>query len=128
MFFDGVRDYIVMHYQLNQRSDSEYWIANRENNNLSPELRGILKTWDCTTDFNRLLTKRANSLIYLQPSWYCILAGMGRFPERSSSNISNMTGTSAEKVNAYCELMTQKFIAHNEQLKNIYGDAWPNPH
>jgi len=124
-FFDGVRDYIVMHYKLNQRTDSSYWLANRENTNLSANLRDILASWDSPNDFEQSLQQHAQSLVYLRPSWYCILAGMGRFPAAMTSDISHHVPIDAEKVRSYCESMAQKFVGHREQLQTIYGDGWP---
>ncbi|MFL2874237.1 MAG: tryptophan halogenase family protein, partial [Pseudohongiellaceae bacterium] len=37
--FEGIRDYIVLHYKTNSRSDSQYWIDNRENQKISENLR-----------------------------------------------------------------------------------------
>ena len=45
LIFDGIKNYIVTHYKLNSRSDTDYWIANRENENISNELKAILDTW-----------------------------------------------------------------------------------
>ena len=37
--FEGTRDYIVTHYKTNTRRDTEYWLANAANTNLSDSLR-----------------------------------------------------------------------------------------
>lgn len=97
--FDGVRDYIVAHYKLNTRSDSEYWIANRENKQVPEALTAILSAWDNGQDVEQVLSTLRNDLVYLRPSWYCILSGMGRFP--AALKATNR-GASAHDANAYC--------------------------
>ena len=45
MNYEGIRDYIVLHYKTNSRSDSQYWIDNRENKNISNNLNAMLDCW-----------------------------------------------------------------------------------
>ncbi len=78
--FDGVRDYIVAHYKLNNRSDSEYWRANRNNANTPQVLKEILDAWKSGKDVEHVLTEHRSDLVYLRPSWYAILSGMNVFP------------------------------------------------
>jgi 2-polyprenyl-6-methoxyphenol hydroxylase-like FAD-dependent oxidoreductase len=78
--FDGIRDYIVAHYQLTQREDTAYWRDNKYNNVTPDILSAILQAWEEGQDVERVLTHHQEKLVYLRPSWYCILAGMGRFP------------------------------------------------
>jgi len=78
--FEGVRDYVVAHYQLNTRRDTDYWRANRANRNISDRLASLLEVWDRGGDFEAELESHGAGLMYLRPSWYCLLAGMGRFP------------------------------------------------
>jgi tryptophan 6-halogenase len=78
--FEGVRDYVVAHYQLNTRRDTDYWRANRANRNISERLASLLEVWDRGGDFEAELERHGASLMYLRPSWYCLFAGMGRFP------------------------------------------------
>ncbi|MBE1298863.1 MAG: tryptophan 7-halogenase [Alteromonadaceae bacterium] len=77
--FDGVKDYISVHYALNTRHDSEYWADCREKIKLTATVKDLIKSWDRGEDFEAELTKHHSELVYLRPSWYCILSGMGRF-------------------------------------------------
>jgi hypothetical protein len=117
-FFDGVRDYVVTHYQTNSRDDSPYWIANRENTHISDNLSAILHAWDEGLDFEATLTEHAQTLLYLRPSWYCILAGMGRFPGTLSRPAASVPVAPADQARAYCESMSEKFHGHREYLEN----------
>jgi tryptophan 6-halogenase len=75
-----VRDYVVAHYRLNTREDTDYWRANRANPHISGRLASLLDAWDRGGDFEAELERHGAALMYLRPSWYCLFAGMGRFP------------------------------------------------
>ena len=122
--FEGVRDYVVAHYQLNKRDDSDYWIANREHAHRSDDLSAILDAWDNGLDFEATLTRHAKTLVYLRPNWYCILAGMGRFSRRVRFATARHTAVPAEQTRAYCEDIARRFPSHRQQLMRTYGDAW----
>ncbi len=117
--FDGVKDYIVAHYKLNTRTDSQYWHACREDIIISNTLAELIETWDNGEDFERVLTKYKQELVYLRPSWYCILSGMGRFPGSAKTN--NQAGPTQQAI-AYCEKMAkQYFVSHHSQLSTIHA-------
>lgn len=77
--FDGIRDYIVAHYYLNTRNDSPYWQACRNDIRVPENLTLLVNAWDGKGQFEDALESIDEQLVYLRPSWYCILAGMGRF-------------------------------------------------
>jgi tryptophan 6-halogenase len=78
--FEGIRDYIVAHYRMNQRSDSVYWRANAENQTLSDSLRGILSCWYTGGDLGAEIAEQNIGRFYSSLSWHCLLAGYGTFP------------------------------------------------
>ncbi len=78
--FEYVRDYIVAHYKLNTREDSQYWIANRENENLSDPLCHILDVWFKRGDLCAEIERQNLGLHFNSISWHCLLAGYGAFP------------------------------------------------
>ena len=77
--FDGIRDYIVAHYYLNTRTDTPYWQACRHDIRVPANLSLLVNAWDGPGEFEEALDSIDEQLVYLTPSWYCILAGMGRF-------------------------------------------------
>lgn len=79
--FERVRDYIVAHYKLNTRDDSEYWRANRENKVLSEPLIHILNTWFAKQDLVAKLNELDAASHFNATSWHCLFAGYGAFPE-----------------------------------------------
>ena len=82
--FEGVRDYIVLHYKTNSRSDSQYWIDNRENQKISDNLRAMIECWYAIEDTQEALTRLNIGNYYSQRSWTCLLAGVGVFPKQEN--------------------------------------------
>lgn len=79
--FERVRDYIVAHYKLNTRTDTDYWRENRENNHLSESLLQILDVWFRKGDINQEIHRQQLATHFGSTSWHCLLAGYGAFPE-----------------------------------------------
>ena len=82
--FEGVRDYIVLHYKTNSRSDSPYWMDNRENQKISDNLRAMIECWYAIEDTQEALTRLNIGSYYSQRSWTCLLAGVGVFPKQEN--------------------------------------------
>lgn len=78
--FEGVRDYIVCHYKVNRRSDTDYWRENAANTNLSDTLNKILYLWGSSDNFARDMHTHNLGGSYQPKSWACLLAGYGLFP------------------------------------------------
>lgn len=79
--FESVRDYIVTHYKINSRDDSDFWRGNRNNQHLSPQLVSVLNCWLKGDDLDKHLAQLKIPGYYPPFSWHCILAGYGIFPE-----------------------------------------------
>lgn len=122
--FEGVRDYVVAHYQLNTRSDTDYWRENRAHRNISDRLASILDVWDKGGDFEAELTRHGDDLMYIRPSWYCLLAGMGRFPSILKPASHHPAPLSAVQARATIAGIARRFYSHRDYLRSIYGDAW----
>ena len=121
--FAGIRDYIVAHYQCNTRTDSDYWIDNRSHNHISDNLAAILQCWDQGSDFEAELCAQKHQQVYPRPSWYCLLAGSGRFPV-SGQRIENAHGivpTPSAAAREYTAKMSHRFQDHRTLLQTMYG-------
>ena len=116
--FEGVRDYVVAHYHLNSRNDSDYWRANRAHKNISDRLASILEVWDKGGDFEAELTKSGDNLMYQRPSWYCILAGMGRFPATLQAATGREKPISKVQTRAVTAEIAKHFYSHRDYLKS----------
>lgn len=116
LIFDGIRNYIVTHYKLNTRDDTEYWLNNRRNENLSEDLKQILNVWDKGGDLLGELKNQASRLVYSPTSWYCILAGMGRFPRKPRRPKRNVEVYDVNETRQFCEQLAAHFPDHKSRL------------
>lgn len=89
--FDSIRDYVVCHYKVNQRTDSDYWRDNAANPNISDTLARILTLWQHSQDFAADLHKYQLFGSYQPKSWACLLAGYGVFPKIYSDPATDYT-------------------------------------
>jgi 2-polyprenyl-6-methoxyphenol hydroxylase-like FAD-dependent oxidoreductase len=78
---DGVRDYLVAHYKTNTRTDTDYWRANAAGNALSEPLQLLLRTWLAGQPIAPGIDKGSFGVGCSRLSWYCLLAGVGLFPQ-----------------------------------------------
>ena len=79
--YDGIRDYIVAHYRMSQRTDAPYWRECAANQTLSEDLKGMMTAWFTHQDLasaNRAINGEAPA--YPALSWHCLFAGYGTFP------------------------------------------------
>jgi hypothetical protein len=122
---DGTRDYLQAHYLLNTRNDSDYWIEARENTYISTELKDVIAAWDAPGRFEEGLAKHAHKLAYGRTSWYCILAGMGRFKAPTKGPIA-MSSSKHKKIQYDCKAASQFYGGlHNlsTPLSNNYTSS-----
>ena len=104
MNFEGIRDYIVLHYKTNSRSDSLYWIDNRENKNIPNNVKDMLRCWYNIQSLEDELKRLNIGSYYTKMSWNCLLSGMGLFPPKES-----LTSADAQIAQADLEFV-DKFI------------------
>lgn len=119
--FDGVKNYIFTHYKLNTRDDTDYWRDNRENPNVPDDVARILEVWDKGGDLLAELRGQAARLVYSPTSWFCILAGMGRFPRSPKKPKRKLQVADAAAARQYCEQMAQRFPDHRATLARQAG-------
>ncbi len=86
--FERVRDYIVAHYKLNTREDTEYWKANRDITALSDSLLHILNAWYKKNDLSKEISRQGIDSHFGATSWHCLLAGYGVFPAVTQKTIA----------------------------------------
>jgi 2-polyprenyl-6-methoxyphenol hydroxylase-like FAD-dependent oxidoreductase len=116
--FDGIRDYVVCHYQVNQRNDSPYWRDRTTNQHTSKTLDRILYLWSNSQDFTGDMHKYNLWGSYQPKSWACLLAGYGVFPKKNLNPSINYTTYQQEVkgVNDFIRRCGMNFKQHNEIL------------
>lgn len=112
---DGTRDYLQAHYALNSRSDSQYWLDNRNNDHRSEALNTILNGWINTGSFESALAQHSDQLVYAKTSWYCILAGMGCFQPASKSSL-RLTQKKHGRAQQHCQQLAAGFVDQSNFL------------
>ncbi|WP_394200164.1 tryptophan halogenase family protein [Shewanella waksmanii] len=112
---DGTRDYLQAHYLLNSRDDTEYWRACRQNKQLSPSLGNIINGWLTGGSFDAVLRDNIQTQAYFKTSWYCILAGMGHFPD-ISKRPSKIAARNHQKAKLACEGEASGYIDHQSLI------------
>ena len=124
---EGIRDYIVCHYVTNSRNDSQYWRDCRAAKR-SENLTKLLNAWDNSDAFEQVLDELDEHLVYIRPSWYVMLMGVGRFAETQNQQAPKDSPVfDFQKARGYCEqLVDDVFPGHNEYLQSIYKERWPN--
>ena len=80
--FEGVHDYIVAHYRLNSRNDTEYWKDNAQNQKLSPSLIQLLNAWSggIKNDLDVEIIQQNIGQYFPLVSWQILFSGYGFFP------------------------------------------------
>ena len=120
--FERVRDYIVAHYKLNSRDDSDYWRANRANNQLSDSLLQILDCWYRRHDLDQEIKRQQLSSHFGTSSWHCLLSGYGIYPalvavqDQLENRPDPFQDLQLEAFFSACQL---NFMSQN-QLLNMY--------
>lgn len=79
--YEGIRDYIVCHYRVNQRTDTDYWRAAARVEALSDSLKGVLTAWFTGADLADEIARQNIARYYAPASWHALLAGYGTFPD-----------------------------------------------
>jgi hypothetical protein len=117
--FETVRDYIVAHYVLNSRQDTEYWIQNARNRNLSETLTKILQMWTSGQNLSQEIERQQIRTSYTPRSWYCLLSGYGYYPDlREVPGEEQMAGQfDIAEIDEFVRRCAMNFRPQNEQIR-----------
>lgn len=119
--FEGIRDYIVGHYRLNSRTDTEYWNANGNNNKLSDNLVQIINCWTSGGDLTKAIETKQIVSYYPPYSWQCMLAGYGVFPPQQSLRAvqKNDHRYDGDEVDEFIRRSALNFTPHSQVLAKL---------
>ncbi|BFT30254.1 tryptophan 7-halogenase [Alteromonas sp. D210916BOD_24] len=117
--FDRVRDYIVAHYKLNTRDDSDYWRDNRNNNVMSASLASILQCWFNRDDLGAEIKQQNIGMHWDSVSWHCLLAGYGAFPPLAANQPGKGDLYVEQNVEQFVQGCALNFTAHQDVLKGF---------
>ena len=114
--FERVRDYIVAHYKLNTRDDTEYWRSNRENMELSDSLRRILDAWYRREDLAQEIQRQKIESHFTSTSWHCLLAGYGAFPALADNQPGKGDLYEENGIAEFLRRCSLNFTSHRDNL------------
>lgn len=117
--FEGTRDYIVTHYKTNSRRDTEYWRANAANMVLSDALKELLSVWMRGQHLAVELRRGRVGQGYPIFSWYCLLAGMGIFPDELRTAAAEDGAHDLRELDDLLQRSALNFASHAELLAAI---------
>ena len=119
--YEGIRDYIVAHYRMNQRSDSDYWRDNAANDALSDNLKAIMTAWFTGADLTEEIARLDVGRYYSSLSWHCLLAGYGTFPpdHKLAASTEGLALADMAQVDAFIGGCAMNFGSHREALANL---------
>ena len=128
---DGERDYIAAHYKSNTRTDTDYWRANATNDALSEPLHLLLRTWLASQPIAPGIENGTFGTGYTPLSWYCLLAGVGLFPEVRQRG-ANEAGADLAGIDDLILRGTLNFPDHRAWLRDMPPqaeriDLWRQP-
>ncbi|MCT2557492.1 tryptophan 7-halogenase [Tsuneonella sp. YG55] len=81
--YEGIRDYIVAHYRMSQRSGSPYWQEARTLDSLSDNLKAMITAWFTHADLRETNRRLYPDPPYSNASWHALFAGYGSLPDPS---------------------------------------------
>lgn len=117
--FERIRDYIVAHYLLNTRRDTDYWVQNAQNRHISDALQQILEIWTTGKSLNQEIERRQIQSSYTEMSWYCLLAGYGYYPDlRQVPGDEKYAGkVDMNEIDDFVRRCAMNFRSQTEQLR-----------
>ena len=117
--FARVRDYIIAHYKLNTRDDSDYWRANRNNRELPESLLQILDVWYRCGDLGQELQRQQIQQHFSNLSWHCLLSGYGVFPALAANQPGRGDLFIEQSVQEYLARCALNFPRQSEALASL---------
>jgi tryptophan 6-halogenase len=116
--YEGIRDYIVCHYRMNSRRDSDYWRENADNQALSDPLKAVMTCWFQGGDLEEEIARLGIGNYYAPLSWHCLLAGYGQFPDdaKLSPPEDGLPLANLAVIDDFIARCALNFASHNDQL------------
>jgi len=73
--WDRIIDFLKLHYVLSRRTDSEFWVANRDPGSIPESLRELLRLWEHQVPWHSDFPQRDE--VFSSASYQYVLYGMG---------------------------------------------------
>jgi flavin-dependent dehydrogenase len=114
--YDEIRDFVVMHYVLTQRTDTPFWRACVNEVKIPDTLADNLALWrekvPSNTDINRRLS------LFSSANWFFILAGMHRLPREGIGQSSYIAPKTSLDALAHIERIRQAAVQQSPTMRD----------
>lgn len=122
LYYEHVRDFIVLHYCTTQREDTDFWRANKYHQHLPETLKANLELWGEHLPGHEKLEPPK---LFRDHNHICILEGMGRVPRKWSPLVGSGDGQESEaafrKVREEAVRLKDSLPDHYEYLAALHG-------
>lgn len=118
---EGIRDYIVAHYRMNQRHDLAYWRDNARNDALSDNLKALMTAWFSGADLTAEIYRLGIGRYYSALSWHCLFAGYGTFPadEKLVATLDGLDLANMDEIDSFIVSHAASFPSHRHALQRL---------
>lgn len=121
---ENIRDYIVCHYKVNGRRDTDYWRDAAGVSDMSDGLRGILEAWFAGKDIRHEIKRNhSEASAWGDLPWHCLLAGYGCFPADKAAQPVPPKASDLSSVNDFIRRCGLNFRKHEEVLAELGAAA-----
>jgi tryptophan 6-halogenase len=119
--YEGIRDYIVAHYRLNGRTDTQYWKDNANNQALSSNLKAMMTSWFRGEDISATIAALGIGGYYGPVSWHSIFAGYGTFPDDAKMTApgNDITRHNMDEIDMFMRRCALNFVDHKTLLDRL---------
>jgi hypothetical protein len=119
--FDAVRDYIVCHYRISTRTDTDYWRDCGSNDKISRSLHELLSAWMKGENITDELERQKLDAYFPNVSWNCLLAGKGIMPTDDQVKPGNELAHkyNLDKIAEFRKGCALNFRSHKDQLAQL---------
>ncbi|GAA4027927.1 tryptophan 7-halogenase [Sphingomonas rosea] len=117
--YEGIRDYVVCHYRMAQRRDTDYWRDATSHDRLSDSLKSIITTWFTGGDLEEEVHRQDIAAYYSPMSWHVMLAGYGNFPPPEKLQPLAPSPVDLAEVDRFVSGCALNFPSHAEVLSRL---------
>ena len=125
--FDSVRDFLILHYCLASRADTDFWKAARYELQIPEDLQESLSMWRCQLP-NLRSVNRAGPFPVL--SYLAILLGLGYHPEDSAPLLryadAQLADDTFSAILRRANCLTSSLSSHRECLDMLHSERMPD--
>jgi tryptophan halogenase len=124
--WDRIIDFLKLHYVLSKRSDSQYWIDNRDPDTVPESLRELLRLWRYQPPWHNDFSQREE--IFSSASYQYVLYGMGFETEARGSAPDSRSTAEATRLFSENSRVADKVVANlpgNRELLARIGRSRP---